>query len=251
MKKYFFFNLLLYSLLLLHLNAGAQNLKVAVAANLQPVMKVLQKDFKQKTGITVDAISGPSGSLATQIRNGAPFDVFMSADTNFPEQLYRSGFTNQKPVVYAGGVLVICSTQRLNLANWLTLLTSNKVQKLAIGNPAIAPYGKAAQQALNKAGIYGRIRPKIVLGESITQVNTYITTGAVQAGFTALAFVKENSNKRALSYALINPADYAPIEQGMVILKHARRNPQAEKFYRYILSPAAKKTFKAYGYHIQ
>jgi molybdate transport system substrate-binding protein len=243
--------LLLVGLLLLQTGAEAQNLKVAIAANLQPVMKVLQKDFKQRTGITIDAISGPSGNLAAQVQNGAPFDIFLSADTKFPANLYKSGYALKAPVVYAGGVLIICSTKKLNLKNWPGLLTSTDVEKIAIGNPAIAPYGKAAEAALKKAGIYDQIKPKIVLGESITQVNTYISTGAVQIGFTTLAFAREVKNKFLLTYALVDPNTYSPIQQGMVLLKHAEHNSNAEKFYQYILSAPAKKIFKVYGYHVQ
>ncbi|MFA6083720.1 molybdate ABC transporter substrate-binding protein [Mucilaginibacter sp.] len=238
-------------LFLLQISVDAQSLKVAIAANLQPVIKVLQKDFKQKTGITVAAISGPSGNLATQIQNGAPFDVFLSADTRFPDNLYKSGYALKAPVVYAGGVLIICSTKKFTYNNWPKLLTSNNIEKIAIGNPAIAPYGKAAEEALKKAGIYDKVKPKIVLGESITQVNTYISTGVVQIGFTTLAFTKEVKNKFQLTYALVDPNTYPPIKQGMVLLKHAEHNTAAEKFYQYILSAPAKKIFKAYGYHVQ
>ncbi|RYU89455.1 molybdate ABC transporter substrate-binding protein [Mucilaginibacter terrigena] len=227
----------------------AQTLKVAIAANLQPVMKALKKDFKLNTGINIDVISGSSGNLAAQIRNGAPYDVFLSADRDFPQTLQRDGLTIKDPVVYAQGVLIICSTHNLSLANWNGLLLTDNVKKIAIGNPAIAPYGKAAQQAIIKAGIYDKVQTKIVFGESISQVNTYIITGVVQAGFTTLSLVKDQANKQKLFYSLINPKNYAPIEQAMVLLKHSAKNAAAEKFYQYILSPRAKNIFKAYGYH--
>jgi molybdate transport system substrate-binding protein len=163
---------------------NAQSIKVAIAANLQPVMKDLQRDFKARTKIDIDIISGSSGNLATQIRHGAPYDVFLSADRDFPQSLQKDGFTIKNAVVYAQGVLIICSTQNLDFNNWNKLLLTDAVKKIAIGNPAIAPYGKAAQQALTKAGIYDKVKGKIVFGESITQVNTYITTGVVQVGFT-------------------------------------------------------------------
>jgi molybdate transport system substrate-binding protein len=239
--------------LLLTATAGsfAQTLRVAVAANLQPVIKVLQKDFKQKTGIQTEIIAGPSGGLATQIKNGAPYDVFLSADINFPDEVFKSGFATAKPVVYAWGTLIICSTQKLDFSNWNKLLPSVTIQKIAIGNPAIAPYGKAAEEAIRQAGIYKKVQPKIVLGESIAQVNTYITTGAVQAGFTTLSLVRDSANKTKLHYKIIDPKTYHPIEQGMVLVKHPKPNAAAEKFYRYILSPAAKNIFISYGYHVK
>lgn len=228
---------------------NAQTVTVTIAANLQPVMKDLKADFKNRTGVNIDVISGASGNLSTQIRHGAPFDVFLSADRDFPQALQQDGFTLKPPIVYAQGVLIICSTQNLDFTHWAQLLRGNTIQKIAIGNPAIAPYGKAAQQALSKAGVYDKLKGKIVFGESITQVNTYITTGVVQAGFTTLSLIKDDTKKPTLYYKLIDEKTYAPIEQAMVLLKHAKANSAAEKFYQYILTPAAKNIFKAYGYH--
>ncbi|AYL98156.1 molybdate ABC transporter substrate-binding protein [Mucilaginibacter celer] len=229
----------------------AQNIKVAAAANLQPVMEVLQKDFKQKTGISIDAVIGSSGKLVAQISNGAPFDVFLSADMDFPETLFKNGFAKQKPVVYALGSLIICSTQNIGFDNWERLLLSARVKKVAIANPAIAPYGKAAEQLLTGKGILDDVKPKTVYGESISQVNTYVTTGVVDVGFTTQSLVKEVADKTPLFYKVIDPKTYDPILQGIVILKHGADNANADKFYKYILSPAAKSIFKAYGYRVQ
>ncbi|MEO3402343.1 molybdate ABC transporter substrate-binding protein [Mucilaginibacter sp. CAU 1740] len=247
-KMIFFFIALLFAG---RYPAFAQNIKVAAAANLQPVMEVLQKDFKQKTGIGIDPVIGSSGKLVAQISNGAPFDVFLSADMDFPETLFKNGFAKQKPVVYASGSLIICSTQNIGFDNWERLLLSARIKKVAIANPAIAPYGKAAEQSLTDKGILDDVKPKTVYGESISQVNTYITTGVVDVGFTTQSLVKEVGNKSPLYYKVIDPKTYEPILQGMVILKHGATNADAEKFYKYILSPAAKTIFKAYGYRIQ
>jgi len=231
--------------------AFAQNLKVAVAANLQSVIKVLGQDFKQKTGITIEPIVGSSGNLTNQIRNGAPFDLFLSADMNFPETLFKEGFSAKKPVVYAQGSLIICSNQDVGFENWERLLMTDRVKKIAIANPAIAPYGKAAEETLKEKGILDDIKSKVVYGESISQVNTYITTGVVDVGFTTQALVKDPANKTTLYWKIIDPKTYAPIEQGMVLLKHAAGNAGAEKFYQYILSAAAKTILKEYGYYVQ
>jgi len=233
------------------LTVNAQNIRVAAAANLQPVMEVLQKDFKQKTGITIDVVIGSSGKLVAQISNGAPFDVFLSADMAFPETLFKNGFAKEKPVVYASGSLIICSTQNIGFENWERLLLSARIKKIAIANPAIAPYGKAAEQLLRDKGILDDAKSKAVYGESISQVNTYITTGVADIGFTTQSLVKELANKSPLFYTVVDPKTYDPILQGMVILKHGAVNPTAGKFYRYILSPAAKSIFKAYGYRVQ
>lgn len=226
----------------------AQNVRVAVAANLQSVVRVLQKDFKQKTGIDVEPITGSSGNLAAQIRNGAPYDLFLSADMNFPNLLFKEGFSKKQPVVYARGSLIICSNQDIGFENWERLLMTERVKKIAIANPSIAPYGKAAQEALRHKGIYGDVKPKIVFGESISQVNTYITSGVVEVGFTTQSLVKDAANKTKLYWLAVDPKIYASIEQGMILLKRADGNPVAEKFYQYLLSPAAKAIFKEYGY---
>ena len=238
-------------LLLFSANLFAQSIKVAAAANLQAVMKVLGEGFKQKSGITIEPIIGASGNLTTQVKNGAPFDVFLSADMSFPESLFQAGFSAKKPVVYAQGSLVICSNQDIGFENWERVLLTERIKKIAIANPAIAPYGKAATEVLKLKGVFENVQSKIVTGESISQVNTYITTGVVDVGFTTQALVKDPNNKTKLYWQVINPKSYAPIEQGMVLLKHGESNPDAQKFYDYMLSAAAKSILEKYGYHVE
>ncbi len=240
--------LLAACLILTSAAAFSQNPKVAVAANLQTVIKVLQKDFKQKTSIEIEPIVGSSGSLAAQIRNGAPYDLFLSADMAFPEGLYREGLSLKKPVVYARGSLIICSNQDIGFENWERVLMTARIKKIAIANPGIAPYGKAAEEALRKKGILDEVKSKIVFGESISQVNTYIITGVTDVGFTTRAMLKDAKTK--LYWLAIDPKIYSPIEQGMIVLKRAAENSAAEKFYQYLLTPAAKAIFKEYGYGV-
>ncbi|MVN23355.1 molybdate ABC transporter substrate-binding protein [Mucilaginibacter arboris] len=226
----------------------AQTIKVAVAANLQGVIKVLQEDFTQKTGTQIEPIVGASGNLTNQIKNGAPFDVFLSADMAFPENLYKAGFSTGKPIIYALGSLIICSNQNLGFNHWEQLLQSNSITKIAIANPATAPYGKAATEVLERKGILQKIQPKIVYGESIAQVNIYLTTGVATVGFTTEALISDAANKQQLYWKKIDAADYQPIEQGMVILKHATKNIQAEQFFKYMQSASARTILKKYGY---
>lgn len=244
MKRIIFF----LAYVLLSAPIFAQSIRVAVAANLQTVIKALGKDFKTRTGISIEPITGASGNLTEQIRNGAPFDVFLSADMNYPEKLFQGGFTDGKPVVYAQGSLIICSNHDIGFENWERVLMSLRIKKIAIANPAIAPYGRAAVQALKKKGIYPDVEQKLVTGESISQVNTYITTNAADVGFTTQALVKDAAGKAKLYWQPIDPSLYAPIEQGMVLLKRAAGNPDAEKFYRYMLSPDARAILKDFGY---
>jgi len=244
-------SLLVVAVILLTLPTFAQTIKVAAAANLQSIITILQKDFKQKTNIDIDPIVGSSGKLVAQIKNGAPFDVFLSADMSFPEVLYKDGFATLAPVVYANGNLIICSVKNIGFENWERTLLTPRIKKIAIANPTIAPYGLAAQKLLKKKGILDNVKSKMVYGESISQVNTYITTGVVDVGFTTQALVKDPINKTLLFWKLIDPKSYAPIQQGIVVLKHGATNPDAEKFYSYILSADAKRIFEEYGYRVQ
>ncbi|MGZ3873716.1 MAG: molybdate ABC transporter substrate-binding protein [Mucilaginibacter sp.] len=236
--------------LLLTATSFAQTLKVAVAANLQGVINVLGKDFKDKTGIEIVPIVGSSGNLSTQIKNGAPYDVFLSADTKFPDNLYKEGFSTKAPEVYAYGRLIICSTSDIGFENWERMLLSARIKKIAIANPTIAPYGKAAEEALRQIGIWTDLQSKLVQGESIAQVNTYITTGVVDVGFTTQALIKDSERKTKLYWKLIDPKNYTPIKQGMVTVKTTKEPANAEKFYQYMLSAAAKAILKEYGYGI-
>ncbi|HWD88707.1 MAG TPA: molybdate ABC transporter substrate-binding protein [Mucilaginibacter sp.] len=241
---------ILFSLTFFAASSFAQSLRVAVAANLQAVIKVLGKDFKDKTGIEIEPIVGSSGNLAVQIKNGAPFDLFLSADMSFPEGLYKEGFSTKEPEVYAYGSLVICSTRDIDFGNWERVLLSERVKKIAIANPAIAPYGKAAEEALQKKGIFEEVKYKLVQGESIAQVNTYITTGVTDAGFTTQALIKDSEGKTKLYWKLIDPKSYTPIKQGMIVVKATKQAGDAEKFYQYMFSASAKKILKEYGYGI-
>jgi molybdate transport system substrate-binding protein len=215
------------------------------------VINVLQKDFAKKTGIIIEPIVGSSGNLVAQMRNGAPFDVFLSADMSFPKKLYDDGFALNAPAVYALGSLVICSTQDRGFENWERLLLTPAIKKIAIGNPTIAPYGLAAQEALQHKGIYTDIKGKLVTGENISQVNTYITTGVVEVGFTTQSLVKDPATKIKLYWLAIDPRLYAPIEQGMIVLKRTAHKADADMFYKYMLSTDAKKILLEYGYHVQ
>ena len=226
----------------------AQGLKVAVADNLQNVIKVLGKDFKQKTGIHIEPVIGSSRNLAAQIKNGAPYDLFVSADMSSPEDLFKEGVAAKAPAIYAYGNLIICSRQNIGFENWQRLLLSRRINKIAMADPAIAPFGKATQESLKLKGILDDIQSKIVTGESMAQVNTYIIKGTVDVGFTTRSLIKDAEGNTLLYWKEIDPKTYSPIKQGMIILKRTRDSADAQKFYDYMLSPAAKAILKEYGY---
>lgn len=236
--------------LILSLTAIAQPIRIAAASNTQFVIKALKADFEKKTGIETEIIFGSSGKLTAQIQNGAPYDIFLSANMEFPKLLYKKHMAINKPKIYALGSLVICSQQNIDIKNWKNLITSSSTKKIALANPQLAPYGKAAEQTLKLEKLYNEISKKLVFGENIAQVNTYISTGVVDFGFTTESFINENKAIKHLKWLRINPNNYRKIEQGMVLLKHASitNYSNALKFYNYLSSAAAKQIFRKNGY---
>lgn len=230
--------------------AQSHPLRLAVAANAQFVIKALQADFKKKTGIETEAIVGSSGNLTAQIKNGAPFDIFLSADMDYPDKLFKEGFAITKPKEYALGSLIVCSKGNLELKNWRLLLPGSDIQKIAIANPTLAPYGKAAEEVLRHYELWDKVTSKLVFGESISQVNTYITTGAVTLGFTTEALIYEYPDKDKLKWVRVDKSVYGKIRQGLIVLNYSRKGnySNAMKFYNYILSPEAKQILKQFGY---
>lgn len=255
MKKTSAFRILILTILFCltaEARLSAQVLRIAVAANAQQLIKKLQKDFERKTGIKSEAIVGASGKLTAQIMNGAPYDVFLSADTEFPQQLYAKQFGLQAPKIYALGSLIICGKTNLDLKNWTKLLLSAKAGRIAIANPKTAPYGKAAEEALEYYQLTDKVSSKLVYAESISQVNTYIQTGAVELGFTTESFLYENSDKSKLKWARVNAGSYGKIEQGAILLTYAKKGKlkEATKFFDYLSSASAQQIIRKSGYHL-
>lgn len=236
--------------LLTGLSVKAQPLRVAVAANAQFVMEKLQQEFQQKTGIKIETVVNSSGKLTAQIRQGAPLDIFLSADVSYPETLYKGGFGVEKPKVYAYGTLVLWSMQPINLSGGLKSLINDRIRRIAVANPESAPYGAAAVDALKKAGIYTALQKKLVFGESISQVNQYVKAGAAEVGFTAKSVALEPALKGKGSWVELPKNSYRPIAQSVILLKSARQPALARQFYNFLFSPRAKAIFRAYGYGV-
>lgn len=226
------------------------SLKVAVAANAQFALREIVKDFENITDIDIDLIIGSSGNLTSQIKNGAPFHVFLSADMKYPNELYKSELTYNKPEIYAFGKLVLWSLNENELIS-MDLLEVNKIQKIALGNPKTAPYGVAAFESLKFFGMDEQIKNKLVYGESISQVNHFIISKSVDVGFTSLSSVLANRTKTKGNYQIIDSTTYNPIEQGIVVLKN---DPEfltaALKFYNYVYSERGKVILGKYGYGV-
>ena len=168
----------------------------------------------------------------------------------YPEELYSKGLTTAKPQVYAYGALVLWTLKNINLTNDLSILSNNNVQKIAIANPKLAPYGEAAVQALTKQNLLSRVQQKVVYGESIAQVNQYLLSGAADVAFTAKSVVLDSAVSNKGKWIEVNPKWYNPIAQGVVVIRQsdAGQMSAANKFYQFLFSKKAKDIFKKYGY---
>lgn len=240
-------------LLALPLAAFAGEITVAAAANVQFTLEDLKAEFTRQTGISVKTVTGSSGKLTAQIENGAPFDVFLSADMKYPDKLYKDGLSSQAPKVYAYGVLVLWTMENLDLSKGVNVLSDAQIQKIALANPDLAPYGRAAVNTLRFYKLYEPLQKKLVLGESISQANQFITTGAVDIGFTAESIVLASNMKGQGQWIEIDPRSYEPIAQGVVVLKYASANNHskaARAFYDFLFSSPARAILKKYGYKL-
>jgi len=232
----------------------AGEISVAVAANLSDVIEVFKAEFaKTNPNTKVNTVLGASGKFTTQIKAGAPFDVFLSADMTFPESLYAEKLAVTKPIVYASGALAMMSTRGLDLSKGIGIITDAKVEKIALANPKTAPYGTASIEAFKNAGIYDKVEAKLVFGESISQAVQFATTAADVGFVHKSAFYSESMKKykEGKEWVNVDTKLYTPIAQGIVLLKQAENNAEAKAFYDFVLSAKAKQIFKDYGYLVQ
>jgi molybdate transport system substrate-binding protein len=229
--------------------ADTLTLTVAVAANVQYAFDDLQAEFKKENGHDLKPVYNSSGKLAAQILNGAPFDVFLSADMEYPEKLHKEGFASA-PKTYAYGALVLWTMKDINLSRWQETLASPTVGKIAVANPRTAPYGREAMKALAHYKLDEALKNKLVFGESIAQTNQYIHSKAADAGFTAKSVVLAAGMKGQGKWVELPKDTYDPIAQGVVVLKHGTQAaPKAsQQLQDFVLSPKARAIFERYGY---
>lgn len=239
---------ILLFLLLCPVTLLAQPLRVAVAANAQFVMEQLKTAFQKKTGIAVESIVNSSGKLTTQIQQGAPYDVFLSADMTYPQTLHKGGFTKAAPIVYAYGSLVLWTAGDLPVDAGLKILADPSVRHVAIANPATAPYGEAAIAYLKSRKLLDQVQPKIVYGESISQVNQYVLSGSAEIGFTAKSVVLDPSLTKRGRWVDLPQTGYSPIAQGVVVLKRTTQAKAAGQFLTFLRSPDARRILQQFGY---
>lgn len=249
MKKYF---IALMLLCLLPISAMAGQITVVAAANVQFTLDELKAEFTKETGIDVKEVIGSSGRLTSQIENGAPFDVFMSADMDYPKRLFADGMTLGEPKIYAYGYLVLWTFKDLDLSKGVAGLSGTSIRKIAIASPKAAPYGRQAVNSMKYDHLYPGIASKLVYGESISQVNQFITTGAADIGFTAKSVVLSHNMKDKGRWIEVDPQSYEPIAQGVIVLKYAEQNHSKgpQEFYDFLFSAPAQEIFKKYGYKL-
>jgi molybdate transport system substrate-binding protein len=227
---------------------------IAAAANLNFALNEMADAFARARGTRVELVFGASGTLTRQIRDGAPFELFLAADEEFPNQLTAAGLTRDAGAVYAVGRLVVFAprgsplTVDERLEGLARLAKAGGVSRFAIANPEVAPYGKAAEAVLRKRGIWDAIRPRLVLGDTIAQAGQFATTGNAVGGLIAYSLVLAPDFGDRGTYAVIPDADYPPLRQRMVLLKRA--SPTATRFYEYVLSDAARAIFRKHGYAV-
>lgn len=241
--------ILLIALLASSMFAGTIN--IAVAANVSYAINDLIKEFNKTNPDTkVEVVLGASGNFTAQIQNGAPFDVFMSADMKFPNTLHKENLTATEPALYAQGSLAMLSAKELDFSKGINVVTEENIKQIAIANPKTAPYGVAAAEALKNANIYQQVENKFVYAGSISQAVTYALT-ATEIGFVAKSLLYEDKMskyKENVHWVSVDPSLYTPIDQGIVVLKKAENNSEAKAFYDFILSSKAKEIFNNYGY---
>lgn len=234
------------------LNAGSIN--IAVAANVSYAIDTLKEEFKKSNPDTkVNVTLGSSGKLTAQIKNGAPYQLFMAANMKYPQALYNDKIAITKPVIYAQGALAYLSSKGRDFSKGIDLVTDTSIQKIAIANPKTAPYGKASVEAMKSAGVYDSVKRKFVYAESISQTVSYAVTAA-DIGFIAKSSLyspKMAKYKEGINWIDVDPKLYTPINQGVVILNNAKSNDDVKAFYDFILSGKAKKIMKKYGYIVQ
>ncbi|WP_162165332.1 molybdate ABC transporter substrate-binding protein [Campylobacter fetus] len=229
----------------------ASELSIAAAANTTYAFDDIKSEFKKLyPDVNLNVSLGSSGKLVAQIKNGAPFEVFMSADMDFAKTLYKDGFAINDAVIYAKGKVAMLSVRGFDVTKGLEVLKDPKIKTIVIANPKTAPYGAASIEAFKNAGIYDAIKDKIVeagsIGEALSQTLTAGDIGFVAA--SAMYSPKMAEYKEGKEFSLVDSKLYTTIDQGIVILKNGENNKLAKDFYDFILGEKGKEIFTKYGY---
>ena len=237
---------------LLPVTTLAATTNIAAASDLKFALGELALSFEKQSGQPLTLTFGSSGTFATQIRHGAPFQMFLSADEDYVLKLHTDGYTLDQGVLYAVGRIAllapVSSPLMLDgeLKGLAALLHQGKLQRFAIANPEHAPYGRRAQEALQHAGLWQDIQPKLIFGEHVSQAAQFAISGSAEGGIVALSLAKSPQMAKLGHYAVIPAEWHTPLRQRMVLLKGADATAQA--FYAYLQQPAARAVLRRYGF---
>jgi molybdate transport system substrate-binding protein len=231
---------------------GSPELVVAAAADLSAALQEIGDNYEKKTGVKPKLSFGASGALTQQIQNGAPFDLFFSADMDYPRQLIAAGDADGASLYqYAVGRLVLWvpSDSPLDVEHLgMKVLLDPSVKKIAIGNPQHAPYGRAAVAALRHAQLYDQVADRLVLGENISQAAQFVESGNAQVGFVALAHAAAPAMRGKGKYWEVPAEFYPPLAQGVVVLSHSQHKKEATEFLEYFKTKEIGELLRKYGF---
>jgi molybdate transport system substrate-binding protein len=237
--------------LLLALGAHAGKITVAAAADLKFAMDEILSTFRQANpNDKVEIVYGSSGKLQTQIQQGAPFDLYFSADIAFAQTLVQNGFAATPAKPYARGRLVLWSASQDATKMTLNSLAGAKITRVAIANPQHAPYGNRAQEALRAAGLWEKVAPKLVYGDNIAHTAQFVQTGNAQVGVIALSLALSPELSAQGGYSLVPSQLHQPLEQGFIITRRAADNLLARRLADYMDSPTARAVMGRYGFEL-
>ena len=226
-----------------------KELRIAAAADLQPLLPPLLRQFEQQTGIHTEVSYQASATLATQIIDGAPFDLFLAADLSFPQRVIDAGRAEQAaPLPYARGTLVLWTRNDSGVADLsLEALRSAAVKSIAIANPDHAPYGRAARAALQHVGLFSALQPKLVIAENIAQAAQYTDSGNAQAGFISLTSALTPRLSTDGHFVQVPDEDYPPILQGAIVIRGSAGAGAANGFLEFLQRPKIQQTLATEG----
>jgi molybdate transport system substrate-binding protein len=237
-------------ILILAVCASAQELKVAAAADLDVALKKVAATFQKQTGIQLQVTYGSSGQFFTEIRNGASFDIFLSADRSYPETLESLGKTDKGSTIYALGKLVLWVSNQVtaNPSPDLNILSSGSVNKIAIANPEHAPYGRAAVAAMDHYNVYTKVKPKLMVGENVSQAVQFAESGKADAALIPWSLALSENMKQRGHFVLIAQDSYSPLYQAAVVLHSSPNKQQAHRFVEFLRSSTAQKILVENGF---
>jgi molybdate transport system substrate-binding protein len=233
--------------------ASAQGLTVAAASDLQAVLPVIASQFEKDTGQPIGLTFGSSGNFFAQIRNGAPFDVFLSADIDYPRRLEGEGQAEPGSLYkYATGHIVLWTRtdSGIDVRRGLSVLTDARVHRVAIANPEFAPYGRAAVAALRHEQLYDRVQAKMVLGENISQAAQFTESGNAEVGILSLSLALAATLRGSGTYVEIPESWYPPIEQAAIVLRSSQQKSLARRFIDYLKTPEIVRIMQSYGFAV-